>query len=196
MSLPESTVRKAFNRAVKRLPRGDVEQLRKLQAERIQQMRFTVWAEISGRQDANGNFVPSDIPITQLIDRALKIERHEAVLFGLDAPAKSDVMVARATNQLMSDEELDAGLARLTEEEKDEFMRLLAKIRGYYVEPPSVETTASVVTIASEFKPSKILPGAEQRPLWSEGWDGTKAREDSVGGGSARSPEITTTRRS
>jgi len=58
--------------------------------------------------------------------------------------------------------------AELTEEEKDEFMRLLAKIRGYYVEPPT-----------SEFKPSKILPGAEQRPLWTEGWDGTKAREDS-----------------
>jgi hypothetical protein len=48
------------------------------------------------------------------------------------------------------DEELDIQLARLTEDEKDEFMRLTAKLQGRWVEPPaleagSIETTATTV---------------------------------------------------
>jgi len=39
-------------------------------------------------------------------------------------------------------------MARLTEEERQEFMRLCAKMEGRWVEPPplSIEATASVVT--------------------------------------------------
>jgi hypothetical protein len=193
LSLPDPTVRSALKRALYRLPKADVVALRKLQAERIQDMRLKVWGEISGRQDENGRTIPSEIPITQLIDRALKIERHEAVLFGLDAPAKAHVAVddAGAGGHLMTDEELDAGLARLTEEEKDEFMRLLAKIRGYWIEPEplSVETTASVVPIASKIEPTKTLPGTELHPLQTEGCDATQARQV-IRGGSAKPPEI------
>lgn len=150
LGLGESTVRMAFNRAVKRLPKTDVEALRKLQAERIHQMRLKVWTELS----KGGDTAPSELPVTELIDRAIKIERHEALLFGLDAPAKQQVDYRNGGSaQAISDEELDIQLARLTDEERETYMRLTAKMQGRWVEPQvviedgtgSVETTATVV---------------------------------------------------
>jgi hypothetical protein len=75
MGLPYNTVLSGL----KRLPKADIEAMKKLQAERIEEMRLKVWAEISGRQGPDGKVMPSEIPITELIDRALKIERHEGV---------------------------------------------------------------------------------------------------------------------
>jgi quercetin dioxygenase-like cupin family protein len=86
----------------------------------------------------------------------VKVSRHEAMMFGLDAPAKSDV-VAHFTGQPISDEELDAGLARLTEQERETFMMLLQKLQGRWVEPPppSIETTAVV-----QIEPPKNASGS------------------------------------
>ena len=155
----ESGARMAWNRALKRLPAADVEAMRKLSEERIQQMRQKIWSEMAGRRDPNdpNRTIPSNIPITELVDRAVRIDRHEAMLFGLDAPTKSDVLT-RVTGQPISDEQLDEGLARLTEQEREQFMMLLAKLEGRWVEPPpppSIETTASPVATAPEIEVAK-----------------------------------------
>jgi hypothetical protein len=61
-------------------------------------------------------------------------------------------VVSAVVGQPVSDEELDRQLARLTQEETDTFMMLLAKLQGRWVEPPviedqgvSVEATAGTV---------------------------------------------------
>jgi hypothetical protein len=56
--------------------------------------------------------------------------------------------------QPISDEEMDIQLGRLTQEERDTLMTLVAKMQGRWVEPPaidegSVETTAASVTQSS-----------------------------------------------
>jgi hypothetical protein len=86
---------------------------------------------------------PEVSDVGALLGRLLSVEQHEADLYGLYAPKKSDV-VAHVTGQSIDDEELDIQLARLTEDERTEFMRLIAKMQGRWVEPPveSIETTA------------------------------------------------------
>jgi hypothetical protein len=154
----ESTVRKAWHRALKRLPKPDVDAMRLMASERIAAMRQKIWGELAGRPDPNDRTktIPSDIPVTELIDRALKIDRHEAVLFGLDAPSKQQV-ASTVVGQPISDAELDAGLARLSEEEREQFMMLLQKLEGRWVEPPppSIETTALPVATAGEIEAAK-----------------------------------------
>jgi hypothetical protein len=126
--------------------------MRKLEGERIADLRQRVWSELAGRPGKDGQTVkPEPDLVVDLIDKALKISRHEAMVFGYDAPSKAEV-VSHFTNQPVSDEELDAQLARLTEQEQEQFMMLLAKLQGRWVEPPavaieegSVETTATTV---------------------------------------------------
>jgi hypothetical protein len=86
-----------------------------------------------------------------LIGRLLNVDQHEAELYGLYALKKSEVTAA-VSGQVVSDEELDVWLGRLTAEERETFMMLLAKAQGRWVEPPaiddhgvSVETTATTV---------------------------------------------------
>jgi hypothetical protein len=84
-----------------------------------------------------------------LVGRLLNVDQHEADLYGLYAPKKSEVAAA-VVGQAISDEEIDIQLARLTPEEQAEFMRLTAKMQGRRVEPPaieegSIETTATIV---------------------------------------------------
>jgi hypothetical protein len=150
----ESGARKAFARAVKRIPPKDVEVLRKLQSERMTDSRRRIYSELAGRemeipdpenpgQKKRITVRPEVSDVGALLGRLLSVEQHEADLYGLYAPKQSD-LVSHVTGQSISDEELDIQLARLTEEEKEQFMRLLAKLQGRWVEPPveSIETTA------------------------------------------------------
>ena len=162
LNMDRSTAYKAWDRALKRLPKADVEALRKAQSERLQRMRGKVWTEIAGRADPRDPtkvVAPSPELLNDLIGTALRIEAREAALHGLDAPAKQQVLAATATfSQPISDEELDRQLARLTEEERETFMMLLQKLQGRWVEPPpppSIETTASPVATARDIEVAK-----------------------------------------
>jgi hypothetical protein len=96
------------------------------------------------------------VAILPTISSWIKLGRHEALIFGYDAPTKQ--VVSHFGSQPISDEELDAGLARLTEEEQEQFMMLLQKLQGRWVEPPppaSIETTASPVAAAGEIEVAK-----------------------------------------
>jgi hypothetical protein len=164
----ESTARKAFNRAIKRFPPSDVELLRKLQSERLNDARRRIYSGLAGRErevpdPANPGQTkrvlvqPTLDEVNAPVDRILKIEAHEADLYGLYAPKKSET-VSAIIGQPISDEELDRQLARLTEEEQETFMMLLQKLQGRWVEPPappSIETTASLVTTAGEIEVAK-----------------------------------------
>jgi hypothetical protein len=154
----ESTARKAFNRAIKRFPPADVELLRKLQSERLNDARRRVYTELAGRQEpdpANPGQMrtirPTIDEVYNGVDRIVRIEIREANLYGLDAPKKSDIL-STVMGQEVSDEVLDEQLARLTAAERQTFMMLVAKMQGRFVEPPAiqdqgttVETTASAV---------------------------------------------------
>jgi hypothetical protein len=153
LGVDEAGARHAFDRGFKRIPPKDVEVLRKLQSERMTDSRRRIYSELAGREmevpdpEHPGQMKritvrPEISDVGALLGRLLSVEQHEADLYGLYAPKKSD-FVAHFTGQPISDEELDAGLARLTEEEREQFMMLLAKLEGRWVEPPpSVETTA------------------------------------------------------
>jgi DNA-binding CsgD family transcriptional regulator len=162
LGVNESAVRKAYTRAVKRIPPGEVVELRKLQSERLNDSRRRLFSELAGRTEqvpdpANpGQFktvtVRPDISeVGILIGRLLNVDQHEAELYGLYAPKKAEVLSA-ITAQVVSDEELDIWLGRLTAQERETFMLLLAKAQGRWVEPPvtiedqgtTVETTATM----------------------------------------------------
>jgi hypothetical protein len=86
---------------------------------------------------------PSLELLNGLIGTALRIEAREARLFGLDAPTKQQISPTPAAfGQAISDEELERQWNRLTPEEQDKFMILLAKPQGRWVEPWPFETTA------------------------------------------------------
>ena len=79
----ESGARAAFNRAIKRIPKGDVELLRKLEGERITDLRRRIWSELAGRADAEGNTVrPEPELVVDLVDRAIGVAfvQHTAAL--------------------------------------------------------------------------------------------------------------------
>jgi hypothetical protein len=116
----------------------------------------------------------------------VKVGRHEAVIFGLDAPSKSEVLTA-AVGQPISDEELGRQWDRLTPDEQDTFMMLLQKLQGRWVEPQtdtSIETTATAVAAPMpEIEPpsTSATPGSSRcsaqarRPLPAVG--GERAAE-------------------
>jgi hypothetical protein len=90
-----------------------------------------------------------------LVGRLLAIDRQEADLYGLNAPKKSDV-AAPVTGQAVSDEELDIWLSRLTPQERETFMMLLAKAQGRWVEPPAIEDASSVETTATTVQSNDV----------------------------------------
>lgn len=164
-----SAAAKALKRAIKRIPPKDVEELRKLQSERLQDARRRIFGELAGRKQKvpdpgrPGELREIDVrpdagEVSTLVGRLIDLEKHEADLYGLYAPKKTDIRAAVSgmmTHAALSDDELDTQLARLTPDEQQEFMRLLAKMQGRWVEPAAViedqgdaavETTATTVT--------------------------------------------------
>jgi hypothetical protein len=123
--------------------------LRKVKNERLNDSRRRLYSELAGRQEQVPDpqhpgqmktiTVRSDISeVAMLVGRLLNVDEHEAVLYGLYAPKKSEVAAA-VVGQAISEEELDIQLARLTPEEQTELMRLTAKMEGRWVEPPAIE---------------------------------------------------------
>ena len=138
LNVDRSTACKAWQRALKRLPKPDVEAMRTAQGERLQRMRGKVWTEIAGRADpADPTKVipPGPQLFNDLIGTELKIEAREAALFGLDAPTKQQIVATAMLGAPLSEEELDRRLDRLTVDEQHEFTRLLLKMEGRLAEP-------------------------------------------------------------
>jgi hypothetical protein len=132
-------------RWLKLIPKAGIEEMRKLEAERIADLRQRIWSELAGRPDAANPAKTIRLNPTvfvALVSQAIKLSRHEARLFGLDAPTKQQISTAPATfAQPVSDEELERQWDRLTSDEQDAFMILLQKLRGRWVEPRGIETT-------------------------------------------------------
>jgi DNA-binding CsgD family transcriptional regulator len=164
---------KAFDRAVKRVPaKKDMEMLRKLQSERLNDARRRVYSELAGRQEpdpANPGQMKTIRPTVEQVylgvDRIVRIEIREANLYGLDAPKKSDILQAFVAvgPPSLTDEEIAIRWTRLTEEEQQTYLRLVAKMDGRWVDPmpiedqgETVETTATNVEDAVDGeKPKK-----------------------------------------
>jgi hypothetical protein len=129
---------------IKRFPPADVELLRKLQSERLNDSRRRLFSELAGRteqvpdpehsgQMKTVTIRPTIEQVYAGVDRIVRIEVCEANLYGIDAPKKSEIL-ATVTGLTISEEELDIRLARLTPDERTEFMRLTAKMEGRWVE--------------------------------------------------------------
>jgi hypothetical protein len=152
LNLTRQAAHLLYKRALNLTPKADVEEMRKLEAERIADLRQRIWSELAGRPDPadpNRTLRPDPETLADLVRTAIRISRHEALVFGLDAPSKAEV-VAAFSGQPVSDEELERQWNRLTSEEQDQFMVLLAKLQGRWVEPRAledgaVETTAEVI---------------------------------------------------
>jgi hypothetical protein len=89
------------------------------------------------------------------VSQAIRLARHEAMVFGLDSPSKNQIH-SSIVGERTSDEELDIMLARLTPDEQDQFMILVRKMESRYVEPPAIEDDiGSIVTTAIAVAPSQ-----------------------------------------
>ena len=67
--------------------------MRKLEGERIVDLRQRIWSEPAGRPDPRDPMKtvrPGPDQVMAMIGTAVKVGRHEAMIFGLDAPSKSD----------------------------------------------------------------------------------------------------------
>lgn len=140
---------KLCQKALNTTPKANIEEMRKLEAERIADLRQRVWTDLAGKPDPNDpsrTIRPTGETLATLVNAAVRLSRHESMVFGMDAPSKAEVMSV-AVGRTVSDEELARQWDRLTLEEQDQFMRLLAKLQGRWVEsqPSSIETTATPV---------------------------------------------------
>src|SRR5271167_1179298 len=130
-----------FKKALKATPKADVEELRKLEAERIADIRQRLWGRLAGRPDPNDptkTIQPTTDEMVALISRAIQLSRHEAMLFGMDEPTKAQI-VGAVVGQEVSEEEFHIRMARLTPAEQDLFMKLVAKLEGRWLEPVVIE---------------------------------------------------------
>jgi FixJ family two-component response regulator len=142
---------KAFDRAFKRLPAKDVEKLRALQSERLNDARRRVYTELAGRQEPDPDN-PGQMRTVRLspdevfrgVDRIVRIEERDATLLGLDAPKKAEVIGA-LIRQPITDEEMDIQLGRLTQKERDTLMTIVAKMQNRWTAPPGIEDQGETV---------------------------------------------------
>jgi hypothetical protein len=161
LGISDNGAKKAFDRAVKRIPPKDADLLRTLQSERFADYRRRLFTELAGREKPDpanpGQKVtvrPEVAEVGALVGRLAAIDRQEADLYGINAPSKSEVRAA-VTGQAISDEELDIWIGRLTPQERETFMMLLAKAQGRWVEPPTIEGQGvSVETTAVTMLPN------------------------------------------
>jgi hypothetical protein len=140
---------KLYNKALKMTPKADIEEMRKIEAERLADLRQRLWTDLAGKPDPidpSRTIRPTGETLATLVNAAVRLSRHESMMFGMDAPSKAEVMSV-AVGRTLSDEELARQWDRLTLEEQEHFMRLLAKLQGRWVEPQplSIETTAMPV---------------------------------------------------
>jgi hypothetical protein len=145
--ISKQAAHKLCKTALRLIPKPDVEELLKLEVERIADLRSRIWSRLAGRPDPNDPtkmIQPNNEELVALVNQAIRLGRHEALLLGLDPPSKAAVVPA-VVGRLISDEDLDRQLARLTPDEQDALMILAAKMQGRWVEPPSIETTATTV---------------------------------------------------
>jgi hypothetical protein len=138
---------KHYKRALEATPKADIEELRKLEAERIADLRQRIWTGLAGKPDPDDptkTIRPEGETLATLVNAAIRLSRHEAMVFGLDTAMKNE-LVASFVGRTLSDEELARQWDRLTLEEQEHFMQLLAKLQGRWVEPrpSSIETTAT-----------------------------------------------------
>jgi hypothetical protein len=138
---------KHYKNALKATPKADIEELRKLEAERIADLRQRIWTDLAGKPDPDDPtkiIRPEGETLATLVNAAIRLSRHEAMVLGLDAPTKNEIL-ASVGGHTVDYEQLGEQWDRLTAEEQDQFMRLLAKLQGRWVEPQlsSIETTAT-----------------------------------------------------
>jgi len=150
LGISKAAAHKHFKNALKEIPKADREELRMLEAQRIADLRQRLWGDLAGKpnpDDSNKMIRPEGETLATLVNAAIRVSRHEAMIFGLDAPTKSEVLASVAGGTL-DYEKLGEQWDRLTPEEQDHLMRLLAKCQGRWVEPQqsSIETTATPVS--------------------------------------------------
>jgi hypothetical protein len=148
--ISKAAAHKHFKNALKEIPKADREEMRQVEAERIADLRQRLWGDLAGKPDSdvrNMTIRPEGETLATLVNAAIRLSRHEAMMFGLDAPTKSEVL-ASVVGRTLDYEKLGEQWDRLTQEEQDHLMRLLAKLQGRWVEPQpsSIETTAMPVT--------------------------------------------------
>jgi len=139
---------RVYRKALKAIPRADVEEYRKLETERIADLRQRLWSELAGRADPadpTKTIRPDTETTMGIIRTAVRLARHEAMLFGLDAPIKADISGTFGAAQPITDEEAAMRWGRLTTDEQETWMRLQAKMDGRWTEPLAIETTAVAV---------------------------------------------------
>jgi hypothetical protein len=122
-----------YKKALKLTPKAEVEEMRKLEAERIADLRQRLWSRLAGRPDPadpTKTIQPTNDELVALVGQVIRLARHEAMVFGLDAPAKMEVAAGLLGASPLDREEIDIRLARLTPQERDTFMMLIAKMDG------------------------------------------------------------------
>lgn len=156
LDITKQSAHALYKKALRLTPKADVEEMRKLEAERIADLRQRIWGRLAGHQDKDGRTIPPDNEdLVALVGQAIRLARHEAMVFGLDSPSKNEVHPS-IVGARTSDEELDIMLARLTPDEQDQFMILVRKMESRYVEPPAIEDDiGSIVTTATAVAPAQ-----------------------------------------
>ena len=156
LDITKQSAHALYKKALRLTPKADVEEMRKLEAERIADLRQRIWGRLAGHEDKDGRMIPPDNEdLVALVGQAIRLARHEAMVFGLDSPSKNQSH-SSIVGERTSDEELDIMLARLTPEEQDQFMILVRKMESRYVEPPAIEDDiGSIVTTATAVAPSQ-----------------------------------------
>ena len=159
LGISRQIANKLFNRALRRLPPSiNAADMRRLEDERIAEMRARCWSELAGRDERKpdrqnpGQFItvtklPTAETVKNLIDSLVRISRHEARLHGLDAPKETIITSPAIGPQYggeVTPEQWVKMKARLSLNEWMQWLELSNKLNGVGPqEQPAIETTVT-----------------------------------------------------
>jgi hypothetical protein len=88
LGITRARAHKIYQDYLQKIPRGAIEELRKIELERIADLPVRLWAEMNGRPDPKDPSIirkPSPKVMGDLVDSAIRLSRHEAMILGMDA---------------------------------------------------------------------------------------------------------------
>ena len=105
LGITRARAQQIYQGCLQKLPSGAIEEHRKIELERIADLRTRLWAEMNGRpdpkfpDDESKIRKPSPKVMGDLIDSAIRLSRHEAMILGRDVQPR-DALAAAVHNGL------------------------------------------------------------------------------------------------
>jgi hypothetical protein len=97
LGITRARAHKIYQVYLRKIPSGAIEEHRAIELERIADLRTRLWAEMNGRPDPKNPSIirkPSPQSMANLIESAIKLSRHEAMILWMDVQPRHALAAA------------------------------------------------------------------------------------------------------